>query len=260
MNELLDLIGNLQDCPWGKWRPATLNFCEAHRCGWIVAPAETWTNVGYFAVGIALLLFARRAPKDSHERGVRTRYGIYSIVVGIFSGLYHASHTYAFETLDLSSMLLLGTDMVVTNLRRLGWLRAAPLPFAALVLFGGIGLVLGTTGHARINVFGAYVVVAVGCEALLFTRRRRGLLASGRPGEAWAGYRPFIDSFVLFAVAYAAWIADYTKLVCNPDQHFLTGHGVWHLVNSACFLTLAKFYATGAGSTSARRAETLARP
>src|SRR5690606_27738541 len=160
---------------------------------------------------------------------------------GIFSGLYHASHTYVFETLDLGSMLFLGTEMLVVNLIRLGWLRnASPIPFSALLLFGGVGLLLGLEGPDRLAVFGAFISLAVFFCVILFVRGSR--IEGGVSAALRRRYRPYFASLALFIVAYAAWIVDYTRVLCDPDLHWISGHAVWHVLNSACFLTLASFY------------------
>jgi hypothetical protein len=248
----MEMIGDLRDCPWSGWSPGTLRFCESLRCEWIVAPAETWSNIGYFLVGF-FLLFANRG-KFSIAGSVRARFGVYALVVGVFSSLFHASHTYAFETADLAAMNFLGTELVVANLLRLGWLRnASPIPFAGLLFLGGLGLLFGTEGIDRLSVFGAFAVIAVFLEAVLFVRARRQ--AGGRIDAALrATYRPYLFTLALFLAAWACWIADYRRLICDPDQHFLSGHALWHLLNSGCFLTLSRFYERVSGLAPVRPA------
>lgn len=235
MNELLDLIGNLQDCAWSKWAPATLRFCEAHVCDWIVAPAETWSNLLYLIVGFYLLSKSTRTPGVSGLANVETRFGIYAVVVGVFSSLFHASYTYVFETADLAAMNLLGAEMVIQGLRRLGWLKGrSPVVIAAILFGGGLMMLLGTVGTDRLLVFAAFVVIVLWLESLVYVRARR----VGSVG----GYRALGHSIGLFAVAYLFWILDHTGLVCVPDRHWFSGHAAWHVVNAGCFLTLSAFY------------------
>jgi drug/metabolite transporter (DMT)-like permease len=182
------------------------------------------------------------------------RFGIYALVVAVFSTLFHASHTYAFETADLASMLFLGTELVVRNLMRLGWLRnASPVPFAGLLFLGGLGLLFGTEGIDRLSVFGAFAVLAAFFEAVLFVRARRRTGGAVDPALR-ATYRPYLLTLALFLVAWACWIIDYRRIICDPDQHFLSGHALWHLLNSGCFLTLSWFYERVSGLAPVRPA------
>lgn len=237
MDELSDYVGNLQLCPWSDWKQASLRFCEAPICDWIVAPAETWSNLAYLLVALYLIY----TNLEKNLRSVEIRFGIYAMIVGVFSGLYHASHTFIFETLDLASMQFLGTELVVLNLIRLGWLRGkSPMPFAGLLFFGGVGMLLGMEGEARLNVFTAYVTVSVFFEILLFVRAKR--LAGGLTEELKARYKPYLATILIFLVAFGAWILDEKRILCQPRNHFISGHAVWHVLNSMCFLTLSRFY------------------
>lgn len=235
MNELLDLIGNLRDCAWSTWAPATLRFCEASLCERIVAPAETWSNLAYFVVGILLVARALRAPVRRGLGDVGFRFGVYALVVGTCSALFHASHTYAFETADLAAMNLLGVEMVVQALRRIGWMRGhSPIAFGSVLFAGASVLLLGTRGTERLFVFVAFVAVVLWLETLIYVRERRK--------NALGDYRDFSRTLALFAVASAFWILDYTGLVCSPDRHWFSGHAAWHVLNAGCFLTLSGFY------------------
>lgn len=238
INDLLQLAGNLQDCPWGKWRPGTLRFCEAHLCEWIVAPAETWSNIPYLLVGLFLLVKGWRATKTKGQifSSVPFRFGIYAILVGMFSALYHASHSFLFETFDLAAMFLLGIEMIVQVLRRLQWLKGnSPTAFALVLFAGSVIALVGTEGTERLWIFTAMMVIVVALEGLFFIRNRR---LRTQP----LNYSSFMLTLALFAVAFAFWYVDYHAIACNPDQHRWSGHAVWHVLNSICFLTLARFY------------------
>jgi len=243
MNDLLEMIGNLQDCPWSKWAPATLNFCEAHVCERIVAPAETWSNLAYFLVGTVLLIRGLRLPtrrglRLPTRRGlaeVETRFGIYAVLIGICSSLFHASYTYVFETADLAAMNFIGVEMVIQALKRLRWMKGhSPIALGSILFVGALLLLLGTVGTDRLFVFGAFVAGVLGLEALVFVRERR----RGKTGD----YRNLVLSVGLFAVAAIFWKLDQSRMVCAPDRHWFSGHAAWHVVNAGCFLTLSSFY------------------
>ncbi len=235
MNELLELVGNLQDCPWSKWRPATLRFCEAQRCEWIATPAEFWSNLAYFIIAGVLLNQGLREGKGI--RSIPFRFGVYAFIVGCCSSIFHASHTFVFETFDLAAMYFLGTELILQNLQRLGWLRfPSPLPLASLIFLGALLLLLGTTGTPRLWVFSGLVTIAAFFEVLIFIRYRRLKLE--------IDYSSLVLSWILFGISYGFWFVDYTGLVCNRENHLWSGHALWHIANSGCFLTLSRFYSS----------------
>jgi hypothetical protein len=235
MNDLLELIGNLESCPWSNWVPATLHFCEAHVCERIVAPAETWSNLAYFAAGVWLAFQGFGASFRKSLGDVRFRMGLYALIVAVCSSLFHASYTFVFETADLAAMNFLGIEMVIQGLRRLGWVKTrVPLVFAAMLFMGSFLMLLGTEGIDRLFVFSAFVAVVLWLESLIFTRERRL--------KKTPDLRKWLYTLGLFALASVFWITDYTGLVCTPERHWFSGHAAWHVVNAGCFLTLSSFY------------------
>ena len=47
-------------CPWDSFRQSELVFCEASRCAWIKEPANTWSNLGYLAAALYMLVVLGR--------------------------------------------------------------------------------------------------------------------------------------------------------------------------------------------------------
>ena len=100
-------------CPWDGFAPGTVHFCEERLCGWIAEPANAWSNLGFLAMGVYLLL---RAKKD--KRAPLYLVGVTSLLVGVGSFLFHMSGTFVGEFADLSAMFLIGSLMVTMEARR----------------------------------------------------------------------------------------------------------------------------------------------
>ncbi|MBN1413390.1 MAG: hypothetical protein JW969_21285, partial [Spirochaetales bacterium] len=49
-------------------------------------------------------------------------------------------------------------------------------------------------------------------------------------------------AIMLFIISFVFWILDGFGLIFSPDNHFIQGHGLWHIINSFCFLFLYLFY------------------
>jgi len=219
-------------CPWSSFAPGTLRFCETQLCAWIVSPAETWSNLGYLLIGIGLWVYGAK------NQDVKARiFGFFAFVVGIFSFLYHMSHIEWLEVLDLGSMLFLGTYLLRENLVRLGWLnKNKKTAFDIVIGATSFFFVAFLDGTDRLYVFGSLITVALWFEALIWVRARRLKQID------LIDYRYLIASLALFVLSYVFWILDFSQIWCSPDNHYWSGHALWHIVNASCFWTLYRFY------------------
>lgn len=212
-------------CPWSDWTASQLRFCEAPLCEWIRHPADTWSNLAYLFVGLFLLRIAWRE-KDR----LAAAFGAIACLVSVCSGLFHASGSYVGEVLDLGSMFLLSSLFLVFNLRR----AFAISPWVAGgIYFLNVGLALG--GMLLLHVSGVPIfILQVNVVGLLeiFLRFKRG------PVDYWGLKRVCL----FFAVAYGFWWLDYAHIVCDPNQHWISGHALWHTINAFCFYYAYRFY------------------
>lgn len=185
------------------WEPARIRFCEAALAGPIKHPADTWTNVGPLIAGVCILVCARRP----QERLL----GAAAVWTAVASGYFHASNTVLGETLDLSGMFAFIFAV---------WaLQANARPIWALAFAASL-----TVASAWSAWFASPAFAAVTAWVL------------------WREWRapPRMDSWAsavvgTFAVAWSFWWLDYLHLLCAPNNHLLTGHGVWHLLNGLVF-------------------------
>lgn len=220
----------LNSCPYEIYRPETLSFCEAHLCSYIKTPAEAWSNLAYIVVGLVVL-------KIFYQDHKLKKFGIIAILVGINSFIYHATHRYWTETLDLATMNLLGALLVTLNLERMGFvIKKVRLQIAnfCMILFSSFILLL-LEGKDRLLVFTFFVVAFLILELMIAKKCKQ-------QGQLQRNYFWLWQSLILFAAAFIAWNLDFYKIVCDPDNHFISGHAMWHILNAGCFFTLAKFF------------------
>jgi hypothetical protein len=57
-----------------------------------------------------------------------------------------------------------------------------------------------------------------------------------------AAFRPFLQALGIFLCSFAIWVTDITGLLCDPDNHLITGHAIWHVLNAVCIWMLGAFY------------------
>lgn len=211
---------------YSDWAPSTHIWCEEQLCSWIREPANTYSNLSYVIIGIMILLNARKYTYP-HLKML----GWFSIVLGIMSGFYHATSSFFGEVLDYSSMFLISSYLVVANLSRLYQWSPKKVALSASVLFAisVIGLVqLRTVGAVF---FGIQIWAALIVEFIL---RKR---SATRPVYISLGI-----SLVLFTVAWGIWNLDTHRIVCDPTNHIINGHAIWHILTAIAIFYIFKFY------------------
>ena len=212
-------------CPWDSLTQSSLAFCEASVCGWVKQPGNTWTNVGFFCV--AFWSWARAG-----KTGLKSLrwFSIVALATGLGSAFFHASGTYWGGIADYGGMFLVTAVLTAINLRR--WSRISVLQMR--IVLGStwsilLGLLLALPGSAR-----AIFFIAMPCCVLelgLFLRDR------GR-----IEYRNYFWSFAFVLIGTALWWLDSSGLVCNPKNHFISLHGLWHLCMATALYFSYRYY------------------
>lgn len=203
-------------------------FNEAISAGWLKQPANAWTN-SFYLFNAAILLFFYVKDK---KRPLALLFAVTSFLVGLTSFLYHASNTFFFQYFDLASMYLLSGLLIALVLVRLKWIPPRKWSVVFLSVFVGSSalffMIRGKTGS---------LIFAVEVLAFLFLEWRVWLKGRGK-----IDYRYFFYALILFAASFFFWILDYNGLIFSPHNHFMQGHGLWHILNSFCFVFLYLFY------------------
>lgn len=223
-------------CPWSGWTPPNVDWCEAERCTWIVNPADTWSNLAYLVFGIAMIVWLRRDP-PARSSPLLSLFGPASILVGVFSGIYHASYTYFFQFFDFVGMFVFCFAVITANALRLGWVgtRARWAFFGAgvLAMSAMVPLVSETPVPIQ-SLVGLLIAVILGQEWWIHARRA--------PHAPSVDYVPFRLALCALAAAALFSALDVTRAWCDPDS-LLQGHALWHLLSAASLVALFAFYA-----------------
>lgn len=210
-------------CPWDRFQPSQVSFCEEKLCSWIVKPAETWSNISFVIFGILVLYLARK-----ENRRDLAPIGWIGIILGIFSAFFHASGTRIGSWLDISSMHLFTGIGIAYNLRRLKGTKILPtfllvvIPSCILIyIYEWFGIVL----------FGLQFGIGVLLEWPIY--KKTGTKAD---------YKALKAALLVVAVAWTVWWLDITKVVCDPTNHVFNGHAFWHLLVGSTFYFIYRFY------------------
>ena len=215
-------------------------FCEAIRDGAVRQPANTWSCLAFLVVGAMVLQRtmddASAADRTGGTSLLETRaiygvlYGTALILIGIGSGFYHASLSFAGQFADVFGMYLLGTFILLYNLARLG--RVAERGIAALyvALNAVLAILLYALPEMRRYAFALLLIAALGLE--FRARKRSGAISEGRFLQIALGS---------ITLGLAIWILDITRTLCAPTS-IAQGHAVWHLAGAVSAWYLYRYY------------------
>jgi len=122
-------------------------------------------------------------------------------------------------------MYLLSGLLFSLVLVRLDGVKPAQWLIIFLLVFGGsAGLLFLIRGKSGALIFG------MECLLILWLEWRVWRKSMGIPS-----YRYFVSALILLAASFVFWVLDYNRLLFIPENHFIQGHGIWHILNSFCF-------------------------
>lgn len=217
-------------CPWQGLVYRSAEFCEESLCGWIRQPGNTWTNIGFLFAGFAILRAARRDGFE-HLRGI----ALVALATGVGSAFFHASETSVGRLFDYGGMYLGASYMLAVNVRR--WLLLSRAAIRSLFLASAAAplLMMRVNPEYAVAVYFFEGLLCCGLiEGLLFFRQRRI-----GPG---VNYRWLIAYWIVFLVALGFWWVDKTRALCSPGNHWISGHGVWHLLDALALYLVYLYY------------------
>ncbi len=211
-------------CPWDNLTPGTVRFCEERLCALIVEPSNTWSSLAYVIIGVFLLITAVRDIRMA-------MIALAQIAIGVGSFAFHATGALAGEFADQVGMFML----------------------SCLILVYAWGHARGATRRWMASTYVAFVAVST---AILYVIPVLGIplfgvqLASGLGWEMYhrsrapdrAIYKNLVRGILIFVGAFAIWITDITGLLCEPTNHWVTGHAIWHVLCAVSIERLFRFY------------------
>lgn len=212
-------------CPWhalAAYGPPNVEWCEARLCAVVNEPANTWSNLAFLVVAGLIAMRARACASPALRA-----FAPAVAAVGAFSFLYHASNVRLTQLLDFLGMYLFVLLLLAINATRLGLLaprRTVPaFVLGSLALTGVTALV--PRGFPIQAIVGALILATMLTEALARRRaRERG------------GLGAFAISAALLGIAALCSALDVTRTWCDPSDHVLQGHALWHVLSAASLL------------------------
>lgn len=217
-------------CPWYELNqayPPNVQWCEAHLCSWITNPANTWSN-------LAFIIFAWFVWKSAKKNNPSLKvFGPSLFIVGITSLIYHASNNFFTQFVDFIGMYVFVCLMLSLNLWRMGKLNSNSFPkfYWGQVAFFGILTILGRLLNFPIQGLVLLIGISIVVTEIKLWR-----------AQPETKYKFFIAAIVSLVFAVSWSILDVTRTFCDPHNHFVQGHAIWHLFSAFGLWLAYKFY------------------
>ena len=206
-------------CPWYEaqqtYGAPNVNWCEPTTCAIINEPANTWSNLPYMIVGLILIKKMRDKPINSFPWVI--------FFMGLFSFIYHASNNYLTQMLDFVGMFLFMSFMLAFNLKRF-------LPNAF-----SFGSAFWFFMFLNTMIFLLFGILDMPVQKIMLMNTIPIVILeflNGYLERMLKSYRYFILALFFLITAQAAAILDIQRIYCEPDNIWLHGHVVWHLLGA----------------------------
>ena len=200
-------------CYWSDFTPQHYLYCERQLCGWLQQPANTWSNIGYLIAALMIL-------RSSQPKLEKNFFFWTTFVLFIGSTFFHLSGTHLGKMLDVGAMLTLSMGICSLSVHRYyQW------PVKKIVSFFFTGLTLSLIFLYLFDIgnipFSLEILIAVILEVRMI-RENRSLLQP----------KLLLLACGIEFVAAIFLLLDITRTWCDPDNHLINGHAVWHLLSA----------------------------
>ena len=220
----------MSQCPWQGFAPQidARPFCEERLCAWIVEPANTWTNIGYLIVAI-LIYKSRNSSPEAIKLFSRASFFLF-----LGSTLFHATGTVFGKMADVAAMFALSMGILSLAVKRLFLLndRRTEIFYLIGMIISLAFLFIFKFGNV---LFAGQVFAIIAIEIFLQIKGRTEL-----------DLKKFAGAIATLLVAFAFWNLDVSRMACDPQNHFINGHGVWHLLAAVAIYLMFRSYRTPA--------------
>ena len=210
-----------QGCPWYEAQQSfgapNVNWCESSHCSLINEPANTWSNLGFLLIGI-LIIYKINQIKER----IINHFAWTVIVMGILSWVYHATNNYLTQFFDFFGMYLMTSFVVAFNYQRVRGKDPRDLysGFWFMMMFNiSLFLVFDITDMPVQNTAIVNILLMLALE-----------IWAGFKEGSFKNYSMCWLAIVILGTAQGFSQADLKRIWCEPDNLFIHGHTIWHLL------------------------------
>lgn len=161
--------------------------------------------------------------------GLRVLYGGALALIGLGSGVYHASLTFVGQFFDVFGMYLLGTFLLLYALVRVRAVASRAMVPLYVVSNAVLATLLWTVPILRRVAFAVLILAVIVVEL-----RARAATASIRMRYFWG-------ALMALGLAFGIWVLDITRRWCVPTS-YVQGHAIWHVLTAVAAGLIFVYY------------------
>jgi hypothetical protein len=208
-------------CPWYKaqqsYGPPNVKWCEQTQCSWINEPANTWSNLGFLLIGI--LIYKKLSEgKDKLLKEL----GVMIFLMGAGSFVYHATNNFFTQFFDFLGMFLM-TSIVLGIFTRRIQKKDIRTHYAYSWMYLFFNTFIFWVFH--FNEIAIQFTVVINTVALIGMEVASRVIGNNRPKLHY-----FSLSLVSLGAAQTFSAMDLKRTWCEPENLFLHGHAIWHVL------------------------------
>lgn len=201
-----------------KFGASNIKWCEQTLCNVISEPANTWSNLALLAFGLLIYKMAKSS-RSSALKWIPFAF----LFMAAASFFYHASNFYISQVFDFLGIYLLIHWLLALNLirARIFKTKGALIFYAAFIVMNSLALHLMYLFHYKFQVLVAFAGVLIFVTE--FWARKKGSTPSQ---TIW-----FKLSAGTIIIAQSFSLVDLTRVMCEPSNHLVQGHAIWHILS-----------------------------
>lgn len=216
-------------CPWYDaqiyYGTPNVDWCEPTVCAVINEPANTWSNLPFLLIGLWVWTRMRGTVAGS--------FGIVIFLMGLLSGIYHATNNRFTQHLDFMGMSLMTSFLLAFVTRRIlkkeqkAWDQYFWFYFwlnVTIVLFLGV-LKLPLQTLLLMNMV-PLVLAEINCNFFLKTTK---------------SFYLFVLGSVILVFAQIMAQIDLKRIYCEPQNLVFHGHVAWHILCAVAMIFASYF-------------------
>ena len=211
-------------CPWYDLQESlgvpNVKWCESTVCSYINEPANTWSNLLFFMIGTWIIVKNKKSNAwFSHYHGVAILW------MGILSFIYHATNNFGTQIFDYIGMYLFVFWMLVQNLIRLRFIKEKQRVPVHFLLIASCAIILPVLYKIHFHYQLLIFFISMG---IIYTEVRISFKTDARAKYQYS-FTPIYFSLLFFISGVLFSLIDATRIWCNPENHFIQGHGMWYI-------------------------------
>lgn len=220
-------------CPWYDFADTlgapNVKWCEETLCQWISEPANTWSNGLYLVIAVILFFQWRK------HAFFPLRYAAHGVfLMGAFSLVYHLSNIYPTQSLDFLGIFLTIYNLVLMNIHRLTRFTKKQYltTYTVLVIVSMFAMHVAYLNYIPIQATVLVIVILIIVTEIIAFFKKLGV----------SNYKNFGIAMFFLILGASSSALDIKRVGCNPANHWLQGHAIWHIFDAIMMYYIYKHY------------------